>query len=215
MAVKSMLSRIATTTARLPVVTSSLQCEQVARRVIVATAKRKYSDYTVAPREVKESNDFIPRQSSQSQAVVVPASGLERLPTVNILRNLLLGSLFTSPLLFRVGMTVLSGIANSRSAFLNPDANPVLRALVKPLVYDQFCAGTNQVEIYKTRDTIKRMGFSGIILCYGKEIQVSSSGEVRSTGKGNDDQALEINMWRDGNMKTLDMVGEGDWLGMK
>ncbi|KAF2174008.1 hypothetical protein M409DRAFT_62192 [Zasmidium cellare ATCC 36951] len=198
MSINTMFGRAVGSNVRLCVV-PSLQCERSARKVILATARRKYSDYTVAPRE----------------AVVVPASGLERLPTVNILRNLLLGSLFTSPLLFRVGMTVLSGIANSRSALLNPDANPILRALVKPLVYDQFCAGTNQHEIYKTRDTIKRMGFSGIILCYGKEIQVSSSGGLHSTGRGDSNQSLEINMWRDGNLKTLDMVGEGDWLGMK
>lgn len=214
MSINTMFGRAAARNARLCVV-PSLQFEQPARKVILASARRKYSDYTVAAREVKESNDFVPKQTAQSQAVVVPASGLERLPTVNILRNLLLGSLFTSPLLFRMGMTILSGIANSRSALLNPDANPILRALVKPLVYDQFCAGTNQYEIYKTRDTIKRMGFSGIILCYGKEIQVSSSGGLHSTGRGDANQTLEINMWRDGNLKTLDMVGEGDWLGMK
>lgn len=129
----------------------------------------------------------------------------------------MLGTLFTSPRLFRLGTSILSTIAHSRSKFwLNPDANPVLRALVKPLVYDQFCAGTNQAEIFQTRDRIKGMGFAGVILCYGKEVVVNKEDEgcVRAT-TDQDRQAQEIEMWRDGNLKTLDMVGEGDWLGMK
>jgi hypothetical protein len=143
------------------------------------------------------------------------ATGLQRLPSSNILRNIALGIFFSSPLLFKPGFSVLRLIANSRSPLLNPDINPVLRGVLKPLLYDQFCAGTCKTEILRTRDSIKAMGYSGIILCYGKEIQVSNDNDIYSTGKEELHQTAEINHWRDGNLKTLDMVGKGDWLGIK
>ncbi|KAF2230753.1 FAD-linked oxidoreductase [Viridothelium virens] len=142
-------------------------------------------------------------------------SGLERVPTPAILRNLLLGLLLSSPRLSHVGFKLLDKMAYSKSTLLNPDANPVLRAVVKPLFYDQFCAGTNQKEVFRTRDTIRRLGYAGVILCYGKEIQISRSKKLQSTGSECTDQALEVEQWKEGNLRTLDMVGEGDWIGLK
>lgn len=110
---------------------------------------------------------------------------------------------------------MLHKIANSRSTLLNPDANPLLRLLVKPLIYDQFCAGTNKKEIAHTRDRIKSIGVSGIILCYGKEIQVSGKDELRSTGVAEVNEEAEIEHFKQGYLQTLDMVGEGDWIGIK
>lgn len=183
------------------------------RQAAIAAGRRQYSGYTPVAREIKANNGFISQAQPQKQEV--KQTGLERLPASSLTRNLMLGTMFTSPLLFKVGMAVLEKIANSESRLLNPDANPVLRALVKPVVYDQFCAGTNQKEIYKTRDEIRDMGYSGVILCYGREIQVSNGNEMKSTGKPISDMSQDIIWWRDGNLKTLNMVGGGDWLGMK
>ena len=142
-------------------------------------------------------------------------SGLERVPTPAILRNLFLGFLLSSPTLSHMGFKMLNSMAYSRSNFLSPDANPLLRAIVKPLFYEQFCAGTNKKEVSKTRDAIRRLGYAGVILCYGKEIQISRSNELQSTGSKYTTQALEVEQWQNGNLKTLDMVGEGDWIGLK
>lgn len=60
---------------------------------------------------------------------------------------------------------------------------------------------------------IRGMGYSGVILCYGREIQVSSSNELRTTWDG--EEKAEIEEWKKGNLETLDMVGEGDWIGIK
>jgi hypothetical protein len=59
------------------------------------------------------------------------------------------------------------------------------------------------------------MGYSGIILCYGREITVSSSNTLQRTGSGSTESNVEIAEWETGNLKTLDMIGEGDWLGIK
>lgn len=145
-----------------------------------------------------------------------PPTGLARLPTANILRNIFLGAFFTSPILFQPGFAVLKAIANSRSRLLNPDVNPLLGLILKPLLYNQFCAGTSPAEIARTRENIKRVGYSGIILCYGKEILIDDkSNELRSATDLAVQQSAEIEHWRDGNLSTLDMIGAGDWLGMK
>lgn len=156
----------------------------------------------------------------QSQADPKPtrrSSGLSRLPTNNILRSLALGAFLSSPILFKPGLALLSKISRSRSPLLNPDKNPVLRAIVKPLIYDQFCAGRDREEIRAKVSQIKSLGFSGVILCYGRENQIYKAMKVQTqsqrTRKMSIDEELEC--WKQGNLDTLDMVGDGDWLGIK
>ncbi|KAH8672614.1 proline oxidase PrnD [Tricladium varicosporioides] len=150
------------------------------------------------------------------QAITFSKSPLARLSTSSILRSLFMSSFFTSSLLFRPGFAIFQKIANSKSIWLNPDRNLLLRAVIRPVVYDQFCAGRNEAEIHKTSSEIKRLGFSGVVLCYGKEVQVYANGELLGYDstelKAMDEQ---IDQWRDGNLKTLDMIGKGDWLGIK
>jgi proline dehydrogenase len=140
-------------------------------------------------------------------------SQLYRISTVNLIRNIVLGKVFTSPSLFKYGVACLSKIANSQSAFLDPDKNTLLRALIKPMIYDHFCAGTNKLEIKRTLDYLKTMGFKGVILIYSREIPampVEKLCELESVAHDED-----IDIWRDGNVRTLDMVEPGDYVGIK
>ena len=120
-------------------------------------------------------------------------------------------------MLFTPGFALLKLISNSPSRMLNPDKNPILRAIVKPLVYDQFCAGTNRSEIQAKISQIKSLGFSGVILCYGKEIQIQKSSQPHLDDLDSSPQCFdqELEFWRQGNLETLDMIGDGDYLGIK
>lgn len=140
---------------------------------------------------------------------------LARLSTSSILRTLLLSTFFKSPLLFKSGLAVFEKIANSPSIWLNPDRNLLLRMIVYPLVYKQFCAGRNQEEIARTSAEIRRLGFSGVVLCYGKEVQVQGNRFAGYDIGSASTLDSEIAQWEDGNIKTLDMIGQGDWLGIK
>lgn len=144
-----------------------------------------------------------------------PVSPLARLPTTNILRSLFLSIFFTSPLLFRPGLAVFQAIAESQSRWLHPDKNPFLRAAIRPIIYDQFCAGRDAAEIHKTSQTIKSIGFSGAVLVYGKEVVLDRSSMAHGHEGTDTVMNAEIDQWRKGNLETLDMMGEGDWLGMK
>jgi proline dehydrogenase len=141
------------------------------------------------------------------------SSQLHRISTLNLIRNIVLGKVFTSPFLFKYGVACLSKIANSRSAILDPDRNALLRALIKPMIYDHFCAGTNKLEIKKTMDYLKTMGFKGVILIYSKEIPAMPVEELRELESVAQDEDIDI--WRDGNVRTLDMVEPGDYVGIK
>jgi proline dehydrogenase len=131
---------------------------------------------------------------------------------MNLLRNLILGAWFSSPLLFKPGLSIMRTIANSHSPVLNPDKNPLVGAVVKLLIYNHFCAGTNKKEIDRTKVEAKQIGFSGIILCYGKETGVA---DIDGSQAGGERLATEVAQWRDGNIETLNMIGKGDWVGMK
>lgn len=146
-------------------------------------------------------------------------SPLSRLSTRTLLRSLFLSSLFTSPALYNAGLKCFSWIANSQSAILNPDKNILLRAVIRPLIYNQFCAGTNKAEVEKTIADMKRMGYAGVIMCYGKEIVLDHSAPKAaptSVQDGTHEAAdPQIDLWRDGTLITLGMVGAGDYIGVK
>ncbi|KAI9652626.1 MAG: hypothetical protein M1821_008345 [Bathelium mastoideum] len=181
----------------------------------VTIYSRVYPSYATLSQKGEEHAELDRRLPPVRQRNKPVATGLERVPASVILRNLFIGLILSSPTLSNVGFKLLDKMAHSRSTLFNPDANPVLRAIVKPLFYDQFCAGRDQKEVLKTRDSIRRLGYAGVILCYGKEIQISRSNELHSTGRTCVDQALEVEQWKDGNLRTLDMVGEGNWIGLK
>nr|POF01396.1 hypothetical protein CFP56_21345 [Quercus suber] len=183
-----------------------------AQRRYNSTKSRNVS--TTAPIPTPDGTRSIePGYTVKSSPLASYGLGLQRLPTSNILRSLLLGSIFTLPFLSRPALTILRIIANSNNRLVNPDSNPILRAVLKPLLYDHFCAGNGHAEISKTRDSIKRIGYAGVILCYGAEIQVSAANNLQSTHACLQDK--EIQQWKEGNLQTLAMAEEGDWLGIK
>jgi proline dehydrogenase len=170
--------------------------------------------YTVW-QSLRHQSSLVSRQSNDSSVEErkQQPSQLHRISTVNLIRNIVLGKVFTSPFLFKYGVACLSKIANSRSAILDPDRNALLRAVIKPLIYDHFCAGTNKLEIKKTLDYLKTMGFKGVILIYSKEIPAMPVEELRELESVARDEDIDI--WRDGNVRTLDMVEPGDYVGIK
>jgi proline dehydrogenase len=168
--------------------------------------------YTVW-QSLRYQSSLVSRQPNASSVEERKPSQLHRISTVNLIRNIVLGKVFTSPFLFKYGVACLSKIANSQSAILDPDKNALLRALIKPMIYDHFCAGTNKLEIKKTLDYLKTMGFKGVILIYSREIPAMPVEELRELESLDQDEDIDI--WRDGNVRTLDMVEPGDYVGIK
>jgi hypothetical protein len=138
-----------------------------------------------------------------------------------LIRSVILGQIIQTSWLFKSGLYLLEKIANSKSAMLNADKNPLIRAVVYPLIYRQFCAGRNRAEVHQTIDDIKQMGYSGVILCYSKEVMAGKDSKgIKNAAKGTreeDEEATRsgVQQWREGNLTTLDAVSEGDYIGVK
>ncbi|PNS18122.1 Proline dehydrogenase 1, mitochondrial [Sphaceloma murrayae] len=114
------------------------------------------------------------------------------------------------------GFAILHKITTSKSALWNPDRNPVIKAVVKPLIYDHFCAGTHEGEIRQRVAGIRDLGFSGVILAYGKEVVVydrsKCSNDAIPLVREHDE---EIGLWEKGNLETIAMLEDKDFLAVK
>ena len=115
-------------------------------------------------------------------------------------------------------MSILSVLAHSRSAFLDPDRNPVLHYLLKKTFYTQFCAGETREEVQTTMRNLKELGYKGVILCYAKEVVMESDAEMKEKSSPTRDHAAEyqdLEYWRKGTLETISLTGQGDFVALK
>ncbi|KIV93821.1 hypothetical protein PV10_05007 [Exophiala mesophila] len=118
-------------------------------------------------------------------------------------------------------MGAMNIIIQSKSPLLNPDRNPIVRGVIRALVYDHFCAGATVSEVKKTITEIKAAGYAGVILGYGREIVVDardassaqSKGPIESDSPTQQDE--HIAQWFEGNRATLAMIGANDYMNIK
>ncbi|KAI0599041.1 proline oxidase-like protein [Biscogniauxia sp. FL1348] len=114
----------------------------------------------------------------------------------------------------------MSLLAHSENALVNPDKNPLLRWFMKKTFYAQFCAGENAVEVRRTVDGLKQIGFTGVILGYAKEVVLNKSQERDLSGCEEGAEAEEcirneITPWANGTLETVRMAQPGDFVALK
>jgi hypothetical protein len=126
----------------------------------------------------------------------------------------------SSPFLLRPSLAIMSILANTANPVLNPDKNPILRFFLKKTFYAQFCAGENGPEVRQTIDSLKRIGFSGVILCYAREVvlteaQTKDLSSCASGAAAKECVRTEINPWAAGTMETVRLTPPGDFVALK
>lgn len=146
-----------------------------------------------------------------------PKAPLSLLPFSNLLRAYAITALSSYPLLMAPSLRLLSFVAHSPSAAFNPDRNPLLHWILKKTFYAQFCAGETKIEVQKTVKGLKDMGYKGVILAYGKEIVLAKGEKISLSFIPSEMQAVEdeVQEWKYGTLKTVQMAGEGDFIGLK
>lgn len=107
----------------------------------------------------------------------------------------------------------------------NVERNPVLRAILKRTLYNQFCAGETERETRSCVQQLKDLGFKGVILTYAKETvfhsksktsdHLSSTSEKYHEMEAAVTDDTDIEAWRVGTLKTVDLISEGDILAIK
>ncbi|KAA8650311.1 hypothetical protein EYZ11_001345 [Aspergillus tanneri] len=89
--------------------------------------------------------------------------------------------------------------------------------ILRTTIYNQFCAGSSETGVRKTVKDMKSLGFKGVILGYARESVARMEGTESRVEAINqrsiEDRAVEE--WKQGNLRTLKMIGEGDYLAIK
>lgn len=117
-------------------------------------------------------------------------------------------------------MAVMSVMAHSTSPLLNPDRNLILKYVMKKTFYAQYCAGENAAEVRHTMETLKQIGFSGVILGYAREVVLTpeQTADLASCGEGAMAEECirnEINPWAAGTLETVRLTAPGDYVALK
>ncbi|KAI4680041.1 uncharacterized protein J4E88_005932 [Alternaria novae-zelandiae] len=146
------------------------------------------------------------------------------MPTHMLLRSLFVATISSNKFLLIPSLNLLSFFSKqNRSLLFDIDRNPVLKAILKRTLYNQFCAGETQQETRACVKQLKDLGFKGVILTYAKEMvfdhktksanhHTSDSFVDEKTSMAHD---ADVEAWRVGTLGTLDLISEGDILALK
>lgn len=166
-----------------------------------------------------ETASTLPTPPEPNSEKAKPAP-LAVLPLANVLRSLITTTVSSSRLLLPPSLAIMSALANTSNPFLMPDRNPLLKFSLKKSFYAQFCAGENAGEVRHTVDTLKKIGFSGVILGYAKEVVLTDE-QTRNLASGIEGLEAEecirteIMPWADGTMETVLLASPGDFVALK
>lgn len=151
---------------------------------------------------------------------------LSAMPTHMLLRSLLIATISSNKFLLLPSLRILSFFSKpDRTLLFNVDRNPILKSLLKRTLYNQFCAGETEKETRTCVQQLKNLGFKGVILTYAKEMVFDSNSKSSdhlssTTEKFPEMEAAvtedtDIEAWRVGTLKTVDLISEGDILAIK
>ncbi|KAI0474154.1 proline dehydrogenase [Xylariaceae sp. FL0804] len=161
----------------------------------------------------------VPTEEPPPMAKVPPLSVL---PLSTVLRNLSTTTISSSPALLPPSLAIMNTLAYSERAILNPDRNPALRWALKKTFYAQFCAGENAGEVRRTVDGLKKIGFTGVILGYAREVVLTET-QTRTLASaaaadGAEAEArirAEVDPWKAGTLETVQIAKRGDFVALK
>lgn len=152
-------------------------------------------------------------------AEAIRAGPLAVLPLSMILRSLATNTVSSSPILLPPSLRIMAALAHTSNPILSPDRNPVLRWFLKRTFYAQFCAGENALEVQRTIQNLRGIGFTGVILAYAKEVVLSKDQLAAAPGaEGKETEEVvrdEIAPWAEGTMETVRLATQGDYVGLK
>ncbi|KAL2863976.1 putative proline oxidase Put1 [Aspergillus lucknowensis] len=144
-------------------------------------------------------------------------SPLAVLPTKSLIYSVLFTSVMSSPLL-KPSLGLLRYVIDSKESLLHPSRNQVMRYLLRTTIYNHFCAGENETEVRRSVQKMKALGFKGVILGYARESVAKMDDVKHLPASSNTKQEVldrAVDEWKEGNLRTLRMIGEGDFLNVK
>ncbi|OBT87442.1 hypothetical protein VE02_04675 [Pseudogymnoascus sp. 03VT05] len=207
---------------KLKLATSATKISQNApypRGLSSRTLQRQAAASTSFPHDTPLSHLTSPPTTTTQPTLRPSPPPLSILPLPLLLRNILISTISSSRLLLPPSLATLSYLASSPSPFLNPDRNPLLRALLKRSFYAHFCAGETPTEVSRTINSLKEMGYKGVMLCYAREVVLDARAAAALEASGGiATEAVitnEILPWKQGTLKTVSLVAPGGFVAVK
>ncbi|KAH7034632.1 FAD-linked oxidoreductase-like protein [Microdochium trichocladiopsis] len=147
-------------------------------------------------------------------------SPLAVLPLATVLRTLVTSTISSSRLLLPPSLAVMTLLAHSNNAILNPERNRLLNWFLKKTFYAQYCAGENAAEVKATLAGLNKIGFTGVILNYAREVVLTESQSKNLTPCDTGAEAEEcirneINPWLKATLATVQIAQPHDFVALK
>ncbi|KAI0839250.1 proline dehydrogenase [Hypoxylon sp. FL0890] len=164
--------------------------------------------------------DHLPTEVPGDSLPMAKSAPLSVLPLSTVLRNLATTSISCSPILLPPSLAIMNTLAHSNRAILSPDRNSLLRWFLKKTFYAQFCAGEDAPEVRRTIDGLKKIGFTGVILGYAREIvlteaQTHNLSACEEGPVAEECVRNEIGPWAAGTLETVRLAQPGDFVALK
>lgn len=158
--------------------------------------------------------------TTEANTMAKKIAPLSVLPLSTVIRTLATTTISSSKLLLPPSLAAMNVLAHTENAILNPDKNPILGWFLKKTFYAQFCAGENAAEVRSTVNGLRKIGFTGVILGYAKEVVLSKSQTQNLTpcDQGTEKEECvqnEIGPWACGTMETVRLAQQGDFVALK
>ncbi|OAX81648.1 hypothetical protein ACJ72_04015 [Emergomyces africanus] len=138
-----------------------------------------------------------------------PQRNLEKMPTTALLRSIVMQSTMSHPYI----MGAASAMAKRNIRMLT--GNLLLKFLLDKIFYAQFCAGSTEAEIKKTVNSLKALGFKGVITAYAREVDLSNATENASEAKHQTAHQGHVAQWVEGTLKGVQYSNPGDFVALK
>lgn len=140
---------------------------------------------------------------------------LAAMPTASLVRSLAFTTIMSTRLL-KPAMLFMKLVASPKARVFSPERNLIVNMLLRPTFYKQFAAGENESQVLRSIEEIKAQGYTGVILGYAREVVVETHGRVpEPTDKPTPEELEAIELWKKDTLRTLRMVGSGDFLAVK
>ncbi|PWY96500.1 FAD-linked oxidoreductase [Aspergillus sclerotioniger CBS 115572] len=189
-------------------------------RTLLVLDSVRYASTGTTIEKAPSISSSIAQPRATPQASTAPAHSV--LPTKTLLRSLLVTTVSSHRALLVPCLSILSFLTKPRGVLLDVDRNPLIHWFLKKTFYDHFCAGERESQVRDTIGQIKSTGLRGVILTYAREtVQDSSTNQIKFANNQTSQRDASthsceyIQAWREGVLKTVDMLGEGDFLAPK
>jgi len=161
-----------------------------------------------------------PAQQTQETKKMAKKSPLSVLPLETVLRTLVTSTISSSRLLLPPSLAIMTLLAHSNNAILNPERNRLLNWVLKKTFYAQYCAGENAAEVKQTLAGLNKIGFTGVILNYAREVVLTESQSKNLTPCDTGAEAeqcvrTEISPWLKATLETVEIAQPHDFVALK